>query len=67
LEKRYDELHTTYEGLIKKYLKPNLDLEGLISDTRSIIGDIKQTSDCIDWDANVRGKIPKLAAHIFVL
>ncbi|CAF3372385.1 unnamed protein product [Rotaria sp. Silwood1] len=44
-----------------------MKLEMLIADTKFITGNIKQTSDTIEWDSSVRDKIPKLLAHIFAL
>ncbi|CAF5016018.1 unnamed protein product, partial [Rotaria sp. Silwood1] len=45
--------------------RPSLD--PLISETKMLAGNIKQTSDNIQWDAPVRNKIPTLLAHIFAL
>ncbi|CAF0898623.1 unnamed protein product [Adineta steineri] len=66
LRKRFEEYHQVYQQLIKKYLKPDMKLEPLVSDIKLIIGINKQHSDNIEWDTN-KGKIPKLTAHIFAL
>ncbi|CAF0744473.1 unnamed protein product [Adineta steineri] len=67
LKKRYNEFHDLYENLIEENLKTKLELQKLISNIKIIAGNIKQTSDIFDWDADIRTKIPKLAAHIFAL
>jgi hypothetical protein len=41
LRKRYDEFHAIYEGLIKQYLQPNIELDKLISVTKLVAGNIK--------------------------
>ncbi|CAF0828795.1 unnamed protein product [Adineta steineri] len=67
LKKRYDEFHNLYKDLIEENLKTKLELQKLISNIKLIAGNIKQTSDTFEWDAGIRTKIPKLAAHIFAL
>lgn len=67
LKKRYDEYHGIYADLIKEYLKPNIALDQLIAAIQLLAGDVKQHSDQIEWDATIRNKIPKLAAHVFAL
>ncbi|CAF0939888.1 unnamed protein product [Adineta steineri] len=62
-----DESDGIYTKLIENYLKINIDFQKLISETKLIAGDIKQTPDNIQWDAYVRDRIPKLIAHIFAL
>ncbi|CAM4825739.1 unnamed protein product [Rotaria magnacalcarata] len=51
----------------RENLHPDMKLDQLISDTKLILGSIRRDSDTITWDANVRGQVPKLAAHIFAL
>ncbi|CAM2727660.1 unnamed protein product [Rotaria socialis] len=65
LRKRYDEFHSIYQKIIKENLHPDMKLDQLISDTKLILGNIRQNSDTITWDAHVRGQVPKLVAHIF--
>ncbi|CAF3383520.1 unnamed protein product [Rotaria socialis] len=67
LRTRYNEFHETYDILIKKYLVPNMKLDQLIADTKLLAGDVKQQSNSIEWDATIRNKVPKLAAHVFAL
>ncbi|CAF4640605.1 unnamed protein product [Rotaria socialis] len=66
LRKRFDEFDKMYKELIKKYLKPDMKLEPLVSDIKLIAGINKQKPDDIEWDI-LKGKIPRLAAHIFAL
>ncbi|CAF2542951.1 unnamed protein product [Rotaria sp. Silwood2] len=67
LKRRYDEFYTTYENLIKQYLKPNIELMRLISEIKQIAGNIIQKPNEIIWEATTRSKIPTLTAHIFAL
>ncbi|CAF3955884.1 unnamed protein product [Rotaria sordida] len=67
LTKRYREFQNIYDDLIKNYLKINIELDILIVNTKSIARNIKQTSNIIKWDSNVRDRIPKLLAFIFAL
>ncbi|CAF3312638.1 unnamed protein product, partial [Rotaria sp. Silwood2] len=67
LKKRYDEFYSIYDDLVKQYLKPNISLDQLIADTKLFVGVVKQQSDHIEWDANIRNKVPKLAAYVFAL
>jgi hypothetical protein len=66
LRSRFDEFHNIYKDLIKKYLKPNMKLEPLVSDIKLIVGVNKQKPDDIEWDS-VKRKVPQLTAHIFAL
>lgn len=67
LRRRYDDFHSIYKKIIEENLQVNMSLDQLISDTKLILGDIRQESNTIAWDASVRGKIPNLVAHIFAL
>ncbi|CAF4273892.1 unnamed protein product [Rotaria magnacalcarata] len=67
LRRRYDSFFSIYAKIIRENLHPDMKLDQLISDTKLILGNIRQNSDTITWDADVRGQIPKLAAHIFAL
>ncbi|CAF4449380.1 unnamed protein product [Rotaria sp. Silwood2] len=67
LRTRYNEFHDTYDKLVKKYLIPNMKLDQLIADAELLAGDVKQQSNSIEWDAIIRNKVPKLAAHVFAL
>ena len=44
-----------------------MKLDQLISDTKFMCGNIRQNPDKILWDAQIREKVPSLAAHIFAL
>ena len=67
LQKRYKEFRDLYDSLIRQYLKADMKYDALIADTKQMAGDTKQKPDVIDWDATVRSKVQKLAAHIFAL
>lgn len=67
LRRRYDDFLSIYKKIIEENLHLNMSLDQLISDTKLILGDIRQESNTIAWDASVRGKIPNLAAHVFAL
>ncbi|CAF1389902.1 unnamed protein product [Rotaria sordida] len=67
LRKRYNEFRIIYDGLIKQYLKPRIKLDQLIANIKIFTGDVKQQSNQIEWDANIRNRVPKLAAHVFAL
>ncbi|CAF4095909.1 unnamed protein product [Rotaria sp. Silwood2] len=67
LKKRFNEFDEIYHDLIKKYLKPGLELSELIYNTKLIVGNVKQSPNKVQWDKIIRSKIPKLMAHIFAL
>ncbi|CAF2919583.1 unnamed protein product [Rotaria sp. Silwood2] len=67
LKTRYHEFEAIYKDLIQQNLKPNVELNQLILETKRIAGDIKQTSGNIIWNADVRNRITKLLARIFAL
>ena len=48
------------------HLDPRMDFSQLISDTKLLAGDIKHENG-IKWDYQIKGKLPKLLAHIFAL
>ena len=60
-------LMVIYKKLVIQYLKTSIDFNRLISETKLIAGNLKQTTSNIEWDATVRNKIPRLLAHIFAL
>jgi len=67
LRKRFDEFDDIYRDLIKKYLKPNLELHELIYNIKLIVGNVKQSPNKVLWDEHIRSEVPKLMAHIFAL
>lgn len=67
LRKRFDEYDKIYRDLIQTHLKINMRSDELISETKLIIAGIKQSPDKIEWDKNIRSKIPTLVAHICAL
>lgn len=67
LRKRYTEFDDLYTGLVKKYLKPKIELDQLFVDIKLMTGDVKQRQYKIEWDATVKDRIPKLVAHVFAL
>ena len=44
-----------------------MELDRLISDTKLISKHAAKETGAIVWDASIRNKIPKLAAHVFAL
>ncbi|CAF4739828.1 unnamed protein product, partial [Rotaria sp. Silwood2] len=66
LRKRFDEFHKIYQELVKRYIKPDMKLEPLVSDIKLIAGTNKQIPDDIEWDT-IKSKLPRLTAHIFAL
>jgi hypothetical protein len=67
LKKRYEEFRAEYDTLIKRHLKKDMQYGELIADTKHLAGVVKQNEGNIDWDATVKSKVRKLAAHIFAL
>ncbi|CAM4971805.1 unnamed protein product [Rotaria socialis] len=67
LKKQYDKFKDLYKALIKMHFETSTTLNSLRSDTQLIVGNIKQTSDCVQWNTSVRSAIPVLLAHIFAV
>ena len=67
LKKRYDEFEKLYQALIHQYLKSDVKLDTLISDTLLLSGNVKLHSNALAWNSTVRAKIPTIAAHVFAL
>ncbi|CAF4705954.1 unnamed protein product [Rotaria sp. Silwood1] len=66
-EKRYEQFNKIYQELIQQNLKSNMKLDKLIETIKLIEENRKQEPNEIEWDADIRRKVPELAAHIFAL
>jgi len=67
LLKRYDEYHETYKKLVDQFLKPKIEFDELVSNSKILAGNIVQNPDKIRWDSELTGRIPSLLAHIFAI
>jgi predicted GTPase len=67
LKKRSDEFYSEYFALRSKYLSPTVDYEKLIAEINTYVGSLRISAGKIEWNAELRAKIPKLMAYIFVI
>ena len=70
LKEAYKSYEEKFQELIQKYLKPNLDLDGFISNLKIKINRIKPIlgkHNKIDWENNIIDELPDLIAHLFSL
>ncbi|CAF1357960.1 unnamed protein product, partial [Didymodactylos carnosus] len=74
LKEKYETFRSTYEDLLSRFLgsfnsktetEPNLEV--LITETKTLVCKVAQTSESINWDPSFRDRIPKLLAHIFAV
>ncbi|CAF4906712.1 unnamed protein product [Rotaria sp. Silwood1] len=61
---KYDQLLSTFLSTIKQNDNTEPDLEVLVTQTKLIVGTVKQTSDSVTWDRSFKENIPELVAHI---
>ncbi|CAF3338635.1 unnamed protein product, partial [Rotaria sp. Silwood2] len=67
LRERYNTFLEIYKKIVAENLRPNMQLDQLISDTKFITGNLRDNSNTVIWSSAVRKEIPKLTAHIFAL
>ena len=67
LRERYNTFLEIYKKIVAENLRPNMQLDQLISDTKFITGNLRDSSNTVIWSSAVRKQIPKLTAHIFAL
>ncbi|CAF2540353.1 unnamed protein product [Rotaria sp. Silwood2] len=67
LREKYNIFQAIYQDLIKSHQTHSNPFDSLISDAKLIAGNIQQISEDIQWNANLRGKIPTVLAYICAL